>query len=74
MREKIRVTLLANAGILLEGTGARLLIDGLYCWPLPTCTPITSAGGRRRLIWRGTGSGEFCCRRTVDRWPGRCVV
>lgn len=30
MREKIRVTLLANAGILLEGTGARLLIDGLY--------------------------------------------
>ena len=100
MREKIRVTLLANAGILLEGTGARLLIDGLYdpagtefqavpepvkarllagsrrwtCWPLPTCTPITSAGGERRLIWRGTRSGEFCCRRTVDRWPGRCVV
>ena len=30
MREKIRVILLANAGILLEGTGARLLIDGLY--------------------------------------------
>lgn len=30
VREKIRVTLLANAGILLEGTGARLLIDGLY--------------------------------------------
>jgi hypothetical protein len=30
VREEIRVTLLANAGVLLEGAGARLLIDGLY--------------------------------------------
>lgn len=29
VREEIRVTLLANAGVLLEGAGARLLIDGL---------------------------------------------